>query len=103
MSKLVFPKEGKYLSIRRIGDCVTVRNYIETHYEKDELRCYTFCGDDVRTWKFTSINSVLTFYAYALNHMGMIGFKLQLKQKLIGDPSRTAHPTHGKHLYSSRM
>ena len=83
MSKLIYPEngEGKYMSIRRICDCVIIRNYIEQHYETQELRCYTFCGDDVRSWKFRNINEVLAFYAYALNHMGMIGFKLQLKQK----------------------
>ena len=102
MSRLILPAEGKYLSIRRIGDCVTVRNYIESHYETDDLRCFTFCGDDIRTWMFRNINEVLAFYAYALNHMGMIGFKLQLKQKE-GDPTRTAHPTYGKHLSASRM
>lgn len=82
MSRLIFPQEGKYMSIRRIGDCVTVHNYIENHYERQELRCFTFCGDDLRTWKFRSIREVLTFYAYALNHMGMIGFRLQLKEKV---------------------
>ena len=101
MSKLILPREGKYLSVRRIGDCVTVRNYIETHYETQELRCFTFCGDDIRTWKFHSINSILTFYAYMLNHIGMIGFKLRLEEKLktknIGDPTRTSHPRFKKH------
>ena len=102
MTKLIYPVQGKYLHVKTIGTCVVVRDYVETHYEKEELRCYSFCGRDVKSWHFNSINSVLTFYAYMLNHMGINDFKLRLKQKLkiknIGDPSRSSHPKFKKHL-----
>ena len=102
MTKLIYPVQGKYLHIKNIGTCVMVRNCVETHYEKHELRCYSFCGEDTRSWKFHSINSILTFYAYLLNHMGFDGFKLRFKERLkiknIGDPSRSSHPKFKKHL-----
>ena len=100
MTKTIFPVQGKYLHVKTISTCVMLRNYVETHYETEELRCYSFCGRDIRKWSFHSINNVLTFYAYCLNHLGIDGFKLRLKKKVIGDPSRTAHPRFKKHLSS---
>ena len=82
MTKVIYPKEGRYLRIDTIRDCVMVHGYVERNYETQELRCYTFCGKDVRSWHFKSINAVLTFYAYILNHIGFDDFKLRLKQRL---------------------
>jgi len=82
MTKVIFPRSGEeWLHVKLIGTCIVVRNYIETHYEKEELRAISFCGDDCRKWRFNSHNSILTFYAYCLNHIGMHGFKIRLKQR----------------------
>jgi len=99
MTKVIFPRSGEeWLHVKLIGTCIVVRNYVETHYETQQLRCYCFCGKESSSWKFNCINDVLTFYAYLLNHMGMNDFKLRLKQKIVGDPTRSFTPRRRQHL-----
>jgi len=81
MTKVIYPVQGEWLHVKLIGTCIVVRNYIELHYETQELRAISFCGDDCRKWRFNSHNAILTFYAYCLNHIGMHGFKIRLKQR----------------------
>ena len=82
MTKLIFPREGRYLRVDTIRECVNVKNYIEKNYERQELRAFSKCNHEYKTWIFNSINSVLSFYAYMLNHLGIDGFKIRVKQRI---------------------
>jgi len=101
MTKQVLPREGRYMSISTIRDCISVRNYIDWHINQEELRAFTKWGNECRVFKFRCQNDIMTFYAYLLNHMGFDGFKIRVKKRVLSkpsNPSRTAHPRFNKHL-----
>jgi len=80
MYKLIFPRgEEKYLHVKTLSTCIMVKNYIEQNYGRQNLTAISFCGDEAKRWKFTSINSILTFYAYLLNNEGIGNLKIRVK------------------------